>query len=150
MDKLDYKILELLKANGRDTASNISKQIHLSVSAVLDRIKKMEEQGPIQSYTIVINEKAMGNDVTAIMEISLEHPKYYDTFTEAIRDHENVVDCYYLTGDYDFELKISCHSSEELERIHRSIKSIPGVSATRTHFVLKEIKNIYSAIPGAE
>ena len=49
-----------------------------------------------------------------------------------------------------FVLKISCASSDELERIHRNIKSLPGVSATRTHFVLKEIKNTYSAIPGEE
>jgi len=138
MDKLDYRILNILKENGRETASDISKAIHLSVSAVLDRIKKMEEA------------KALGNDVTALMEISLEHPRFHDSFTEVILEHPNILDCYYLTGDYDFVLKISCSSSDELESIHRTIKSIPGVSATRTHFVLKEIKNVYSAIPEEE
>ena len=53
MDKLDYKILNILKENGRETASDISKAIHLSVSAVLDRIKKMEESGIIKGYTAV-------------------------------------------------------------------------------------------------
>ena len=77
-------------------------------------------------------------------------PRFHDSFTEVIMDHPNILDCYYLTGDYDFVLKISCASSDELERIHRTIKSIPGVSATRTHFVLKEIKNMYSAIPEEE
>ena len=52
MDKLDYKILNILKENGRETASDISKAIHLSVSAVLDRIKKMEESGIIKGYTV--------------------------------------------------------------------------------------------------
>ena len=150
MDKLDYKILNILKENGRETASDISKAIHLSVSAVLDRIKKMEESGIIKGYTVRVDAKALGNDVTALMEISLEHPRFHDSFTEVIMDHPNILDCYYLTGDYDFVLKISCASSDELERIHRTIESIPGVSATRTHFVLKEIKNMYSAIPEEE
>ena len=116
----------------------------------LDRIKKMEESGIIKGYTVRVDAKALGNDVTALMEISLEHPRFHDSFTEVIMDHPNILDCYYLTGDYDFVLKISCASSDELERIHRTIKSIPGVSATRTHFVLKEIKNMYSAIPEEE
>ena len=150
MDKIDYKILKILKNNGRETASDIGKAIHLSVSAVLDRIKKMEEAGIIQGYTVMVDSRALGNDVTALMEISLEHPKFHDSFTELIQDHPNIVDCYYLTGDYDFIIKICCASSDELERIHRTIKSTPGVSATRTHFVLKEIKNIYSIIPGGE
>ena len=71
MDKLDYKILNILKENGRETASDISKAIHLSVSAVLDRIKKMEESGIIKGYTVRVDAKALGNDVTALMEISL-------------------------------------------------------------------------------
>ena len=65
MDKLDYKILNILKENGRETASDISKAIHLSVSAVLDRIKKMEESGIIKGYTVRVDAKALGNDVTA-------------------------------------------------------------------------------------
>ena len=90
------------------------------------------------------------NSKIDLMEISLEHPRFHDSFTEIILEHPNILDCYYLTGDYDFVLKISCSSSDELESIHRTIKSIPGVSATRTHFVLKEIKNVYSAIPEEE
>lgn len=147
MDKIDYKILNILKQNGRETASDISKLIHLSVSAVLDRIKKMEDTGVIRGYTVMVDSKALGNDVTAIMEITLEHPRFHDSFIDHIAKHPNIVDCYYLTGDYDFVLKIACASSDELESIHRTIKCIPGVSATRTHFVLKEIKNIYSSIP---
>lgn len=54
-------------------------KVHLSVSAVLDRIKKMEESGLIKGYTVVVDSKAMGNDVTALMEISLEHPRYHDS-----------------------------------------------------------------------
>lgn len=148
MDKTDYRILRILKENGRETASNIGKEIHLSVSAVLDRIKKLEDSGVIKSYTILVDSSKLGNDVIALMEVSLEHPHFYDEFTEAVREIDAVVDCYYLTGDFDFNLKVVCASSDELEQIHRRIKSIPGVSATRTHFALKEVKNVYASIPG--
>ncbi len=147
MDIMDYKILNCLKANARNTASDISKEIHLSVSAVLERIRKMEKNEIIKNYTIIVDQKKLGNDMSALMEISLEHPKFYDSFTTAIKHNPNIVSCYYLTGDFDFLVKILCESSDQLEEIHREIKSLEGVSATKTHFVLKDVKNVFSLIP---
>lgn len=86
----------------------------------------------------------------ALMEVRLEHPKYYDDFTEMVRNNNNIVSCYYLTGDFDFTLKILTDSSDGLEMIHRQIKSMEGVSATKTHFVLKSVKNDLCAIPELE
>ena len=140
MDNIDYKILKILQKNARETASNISKEIHLSVSAVIERIRKLEESRIIREYTIIVDEKKTGNDMIALMEVSLEHPRYFDNFADTI------VSCYYQTGDFDLLLKIACRSSDELEQIHREIMSLEGVSDTRTHVVLKSVKNIYSAI----
>ena len=145
MDAIDYKILKILQKNARETASNISKEIHLSVSAVIERIRKMEETGVIKEYTIIVDEKKTGNEMTALMEVSLEHPKFFDSFADAIQKLEYIVSCYYQTGDFDLIIRISCHSSDELEEIHRQVMSLPGVDATRTHVVLKNVKNIYSA-----
>ena len=147
MDNMDYKILKCLKLNARNKASDISKEIHLSVSAVIERIHKMEKNNVIKNYTIIVDQKKLENDVSALMEISLEHPKFYESFTKAIESNSNIVSCYYLTGDFDFMLKIICQSSDHLERIHREIKSLEGVSATKTHFILKNIKNIFCVIP---
>ncbi|MGN0145109.1 MAG: Lrp/AsnC ligand binding domain-containing protein, partial [Clostridium sp.] len=83
----------------------------------------------------------LGNETSALMEVSLDHPKYYDSFTRAIKGNKNIIFCYYLTGDFDFMLKILCRSSAELEKIHREIKSIEGVSRTKTHVILKNIKD---------
>lgn len=150
MDYIDYKILKELKANAREKASVISEKIGLSVSTVIDRIRKMEDSGIISGYTVKINQKKTGNDMTALMEVSLEHPKYYDEFTEMIRNNPNIVDCYYLTGEFDFILKVITDSSDSLEMIHRNIKSMDGVSATNTHFVLKSVKNEFSILPTIE
>ena len=122
MDYLDQQILMKLKENARQSASDISKEIHLSVSTVIDRIRKMESSGVIESYTVITDEKKTGNDVTALMEISLEHPRYNELFIENIKKNPNIISCYYLTGEFDYLLKIACQSSEHLEQIHHWIK----------------------------
>ncbi|MCP1103367.1 Lrp/AsnC family leucine-responsive transcriptional regulator [Aequitasia blattaphilus] len=147
MDKIDYQILEILKKNGRERASEISKEVHLTVSTVIERIKKMEQSGVIKGYTVLIDEPCMGNDVTVIIEVSLEHPKYEDAFIESINEHPNIIACYYQTGEFDYTLKITCRSSQHLEEIHRWIKDQPGIRKTRTHYVLRTVKNIYTSLP---
>lgn len=150
MDTLDYKILECLKHNARQKASAIGEKINLSVSAVIERIRKLENAGIISGYTVEVDMKKLGQDVTAFMEIGLEHPKYYDSFTQAIKNNPNIISCYYLTGDYDFLIKIVTDSSDSLEILHRYLKSLDGVQSTRTHIVLKNIKNDYVMIPDTE
>lgn len=150
MDAMDIRILECLRKNARKKASDISKEIHLAVSTVIERIRKMEASGLIKAYTIILDEKKLGNDMTVLMEVSLKHPNDYDPFTEMVENHPNIVSCYYMTGDFDFLLKIICKSSDELERLHKFIKGCDGVSATRTHYVLKDIKNSYCTVPTEE
>ena len=147
MDQLDYKILECLKQNARQKASAIGNQISLSVSAVIERIHKLEAAGVITGYTVDLDMKKIGQDVTAFMEIGLEHPRFYDSFTAAVRNNPNIISCYYLTGEYDFLLKIVTDSSDSLERIHRQLKSLDGVQTTKTHFALKSIKNDFVMVP---
>ena len=145
MDKLDYQILNELKKNARQTASDISKSIHLSVSTVIERIKKLEKSGLIQSYTVITDDSKLGNDITVLMEISMEHPRYNEDFIKQVNTHPNIIACYYLTGEFDFLLKICCKSSDHLEQIHKHIKDCNGVRLTRTHYVLRTVKNIHSS-----
>ena len=145
MDKLDYQILNELKKNARQTASEISKNIHLSVSTVIERIRKMEKSGLIQNYTVITDDALLGNDITVLMEISMEHPRYNDDFIRQVNSNPNIIACYYLTGEFDFLLKICCRSSDHPERIHNSIKDCPGVRLTKTHYVLRTVKNIHSS-----
>lgn len=146
MDQVDYKILTILQKNSRQTASAISKEIGLSVSAVIERIHKLEENHIIDKYTIIVNESATGNEMAVLMEVAMENPRYYDSFAAAIREMDHVVSCYYQTGEFDLVLKIVCHSADELAGLHRHIMSLEGVEDTKTHVVLKTIKNIYSSI----
>ncbi|MDY3248770.1 MAG: Lrp/AsnC family transcriptional regulator [Candidatus Choladocola sp.] len=150
MDLIDHKILTALKQNARQKASEISREVHLSVSSVIDRIRKLESSGIIKAYTIITDEASVGNDLTALMEISLEHPRYTEAFVQYVKASPYIVSCYYLTGEFDYMLKICCHSSKDLEAIHRGIKQQEGIRMTKTHYVLRTEKNIYSSLPDLE
>lgn len=146
LDSIDIQILAMLKQNARIKASQISVEVGLSVSSVTERIRKLEKSGVITSYTVLVDQKAIGNDSIALMEVSLEHPKYYDSFADMIAQTRHIASCYYISGDFDFMLKIVA-PSENLEEIHRKIKSFPGVSGTRTNVVLRSMKTESTLLP---
>jgi len=145
MDDVDVRILNCLKENSRENASAIAEKVDMSVSAVIERIRKLENTGVIKKYTTVFDRKKIGNDVLAYIFIGLEHPKYNEGFTEFVRKNKNILEGNYITGDFDFLLKISTGSTEQLEKLLNEIKSVQGVSITRTIIVLSNLKNEFSA-----
>ncbi len=148
MDSIDAKILKLLQKNARITASDIGAEINLSVPAVSERLKKLESSGIISQYTAIINPAHLKKDLTAIMFISLERPKFTDRFVEFVKDEEEILECHYLAGDFDYSLKIITENTGTLEALLNRIKSIQGVQKTRTIVVLSTVKNNYSVSPG--
>lgn len=147
MDSLDYEILRCLKENARENATNIGSKINLSTSAVIERIKKLEASGLIEQYTTIINQSLSGRELTAFISVRLEHPKYNEKFCETVNKQEEIVECHYIAGDFDFMLKIQTASGKTLEKILNYIKSINGVSLTRTSVVLSTIKQEISLLP---
>ena len=147
MDHIDTNILRCLTKDARMNASQISQQVNVSVSAVIERMKKLEASGLIKGYTAVIDERLAGYDVQALISIRLEHPKYNQEFARQMRNHERVMECFYITGDFDYIARISAGSTEELTKILQDLKQIPGVSLTRTYVVLEGIKQNTSVIP---
>lgn len=147
MDNIDVKILKLLQKNARITASDISSEINLSVPAVSDRLKKLEASGIIQQYTAIISPGRLDKELTAMMFISLERPKYTDKFVECIKGENDILECHYIAGDFDYILKIITENTASLEQLLNRIKSIQGVQKTRTIVVLSTAKNNYSVSP---
>ena len=147
MDELDHQILKYLKDNSRMRISVISQKVNLSVTAIIDRIKKLEASGIIKQYTTVIDPGKIGKDITAFISVSLEHPKYNDEFISMVTQNSEILECHYITGDYDFLLKVVTGGSGSLERVLNYIKSLHGVAITRTLVVLSTLKNEISILP---
>ena len=150
MDALDYRILACLKENSRENATNIGAKINLSTSAVIERIKKLENSGLIEQYTTIINQSVLGRELMAFIYVSLEHPKYNEGFVNLINENNSVAECHYIAGDFDFILKIFAQTGKNLEEVLNFIKSIKGVSLTRTSVVLSTNKCEVCLLPDVE
>jgi len=146
MDSTNYQILKWLNKNARMNASDIASRVNLSVSTVIERIKKMERDGIIRKYSVELNPGKLNKDVLAIMLISIEHPKYNKPFISAISNNNSITECMYLAGDSDYMIKIVTDNTKSLESTLNYIKSIEGVSKTRTNIVLSMPKNDSSVI----
>jgi len=141
MDQIDKKILEFLQEHSRATSSEISKRVDLSLPAVSDRIRKLEENGIIERYTVRINRAACGFYLTALVFVSLGDTGHIEDFRKAVVDFPQVIECHHLAGDYDYLLKVLVTGTDELERfLSRQLKSIAGVTKTNTQIVLSTLK----------
>lgn len=147
IDDTDRRILGCLRENARMSASAISERVTLSVSAVIERIKKMEGAGIIRRYTTLLDPACVGRDICAYISVSLEHPKFNEGFSKSVRENPHIDECHYVTGDFDFLVKVATDSTRSLEAVLGEIKSIRGVSLTRTLVVLSTVKQDVPGLP---
>ena len=147
MDALDREILGCLIENGRMTVSEVSQRVKLSIPAVSERIRKLEQSGVVGKYTAILDPVRMDRRLTAIMMVSMERPKYNEGFTSQVLAEPDVLECHYLAGDFDYSLKIVTQDTSSLEKLLNRLKSIPGVQKTRTTVVLSSIKTCATVLP---
>ena len=146
MDKIDEQILSFLSENARTKISYIAQKIHLSETSVIERVKKLENSGVIRQYTTVVDPEKLGLDITAFTYIRIEHPKYNEDFIKQMQENPEIAEIHYITGDYDFLLKIITRSSSSLQRVLNDIKCAPGVSLTRSNIVLSTSKHNFLSV----
>lgn len=146
MDSIDIKIINSLIDNSRTNASEIAEKVNLSVSAVIERIKKLELSGIVKKYTVILDNTLLGKDVSALIMVSLDHPKYNENFVNAVLQHDHITECHYIAGDFDYLVKIETFNTKKLERVLNDIKGVQGVSKTKTMIVLSTLKNEYSTL----
>lgn len=144
-DNRDIKILNILQENARSTASDIAKEVDLSIPAVGERIKKLSEKGLIKRYTAVLDHKQAGLDLTAFVFIVSEHSDHYGEFVKFAENSTAVLECHSIIGGGSHILKVRVENSQALEDLLYEIQNWPGVSRTQSNLVLstyKETSNI--------
>ena len=147
LDTIDVRILEVLQENARVSISELSKQVNLSLSAVSERLKKLENSNIIEQYTTVLNPSAMEKDLSAIMMISMEDPSDTAEFRRLVQELDEILECHYITGTYDYVLKITTKNMATLELLMNKIKSIKSIKHTETNVIFSTIKNKHSVVP---
>jgi Lrp/AsnC family leucine-responsive transcriptional regulator len=149
LDTIDSKILEVLQDNSRVSISDLSKRVNLSLSAVSERLKKLEASGIIEKYTVILDSKALGKELTVLMHISLENPRDTEEFFDIVGRENEILECHYVTGEYDYILRITTKNTATLEALMNRIKAIPKIKRTQTNVVLSSLKRLYSVSPPA-
>lgn len=147
IDIIDVKILEVLQENARVSVSELSKRVNLSLSAVSERLKKLDNSELIQAYTTIIKPEAMGYCLGAIMLVRLDEPGNTPDFVDFIKKSTEIIECYHITGDFDYCLKIQVRGTSELENVINSIKNVASVVRTQSNIILSTLKHNYSVSP---
>lgn len=141
MDTIDLKIIDILKENSRSTASEISKKVNLSIPAVAERIRKMEEAAMIEKYTIKVNREKMNYKILAFIFINIDRTENVEGFREAIVQHNCVLECHHVAGEYDYLIKVLVEDTKSLEHfLSNTLKKIKGVLKSNTIISLSSLK----------
>ncbi|MBI2769368.1 MAG: Lrp/AsnC family transcriptional regulator [Burkholderiales bacterium] len=147
LDKLDKAILRCLQQNGRETYDVIGQEVSLSSSAVLRRVKRMEEAGVIDRYVALVRPEAVGLGLTAYLNVRLEkHTESHkrnpmDVFRASVQAWPEVVECASLTGDMDYLLRVVVQDMAHYSRfIMDTLLKHPSVQDCKTSFVLDRVK----------
>ncbi len=147
MDDIDRKILRKLQENARATLSDLSGEVALSIPAVSERLKKLEASGVILRYTAILNPAMLNKHLMALMFLRFDSPKHGDRFAGFVQKEPEIKECYYITGDFDYSLKIVTENTGALEKLLTRIKNVPGVVKTQTIIILSTITDSPSVLP---
>ena len=140
IDEIDAKILELLQRNGRMKRSDVADEVDLSISAVSERMRKLEERGVIEGYAALVDAKRLRLDITAFIRVSVDGSEHYSDFVDRVTDMEHVLELHSITGEGSHVMKVRTADTTALERFLSDIQALPGVSRTTTSIVLSTFK----------
>lgn len=147
MDELDKKILLHIQHFGRSSYAEIGGAVGLSVSAVNERLKKLEKQGVIAGWTARIDPLAAGNGVLAFVYVLIERPEHEAAFMALVRDEPAIQECHHVASDWSYLLKVRAPSLLALEElVARKIKGLPGIPRSQTVIVMSTAKET-AAVP---
>ncbi|WP_353777516.1 Lrp/AsnC ligand binding domain-containing protein [Winogradskyella sp. 3972H.M.0a.05] len=144
LDVIDKQLLKLLQSDSKQTNKELSGKLNLSVTAVYERIKKLEREGIIDHYAALVNKEVVGQDFVAFCHIKLiQHSKEFVTkFEREITKLQEVLECYHVSGDYDYILKVVVEDMETYrEFMVNKLTAISHIGSTHTTFVINEVKH---------
>lgn len=142
LDSVDVAILSELQVHGRLTNSELAERAGLSASACHRRVKALESAGVIDRYVAILSEKALGRGITVYVQVTLDNQKRetlvaFETAVEAVPE---VMECYLMSGDADYLVRVLVRDANDYERVHREVLSgLPGVARLVSSFTIRRV-----------
>jgi Lrp/AsnC family leucine-responsive transcriptional regulator len=143
LDKFDVAILQALQRDARMSLQELSQHVGLTSSPCWSRIKRMEQAGVIEGYTVQLNAERLDLSDTVIVQVTLDshsdEPRY--EFVRALEAIPEVIEAFLVSGDYDYYVKIAVRDTRDYERLLRErLYKIPGIRHSKSSFVLRTLK----------
>jgi DNA-binding Lrp family transcriptional regulator len=143
LDAVDLKILNELQRDGSLSNVELAKRVHLSPSPCLARVKALEQAGVIDRYVALANASVLGLGLNVFISISLKEQskEALATFEQRIAEHDEVMECYLMTGDSDYLIRVALPDIAALEKfILEQLTPIAGIEKIRSSFALKQVR----------
>lgn len=144
LDAIDRRILRELQADGRITNLKLAEAVHLSPTAVLERVKRLTRDGVIQGYEARLDPALLGAGLMVFIEVLLDRtvPDVMENFRAAVQARPEILECHLVAGGFDYLLKTRVADMAAYRALlGSSIWSLPGVRETRTYAVMEEVKS---------
>jgi Lrp/AsnC family leucine-responsive transcriptional regulator len=144
LDPTDKKLLQFLQEDAKKTTKELATKLHLSVTAVYERIKKLEREGIVQKYVALLNRNTIQKGFVVFCHIKLlQHSKdFLTTFESQVVQLDEVLECFHVSGDYDYILKICVNNMEEYrEFMVTKLTTLQHIGSTHSTFMIGEVKN---------
>ncbi len=140
LDDIDVKILDILQKQGRTRRNDLAEKVDLSIPAVSERLRKLEEAEIITGYFAKLNHRKLGKEITAFIAVTVDSSKHFSTFVDHSDNADDILECHAVTGEGTHTLKVRTENPESLEKLLGKIQSWPGVVKTTTSVVLSTSK----------
>lgn len=152
LDRYDRAILRILQQDARITNALLAEKVSLSESACLRRVRALEESGIIERYGALLEQRKAGYAANVFVTITLDRQKQsgLDAFESAVRKIPEVMECYLMTGEHDYLLRLIVKDLADFERLHsQHLTRLPNVSRVQSSFAVRTVQR-FSAIPMEE
>jgi Lrp/AsnC family leucine-responsive transcriptional regulator len=143
LDRYDRAIISALQLHGRISNNVLAESVSLSESATLRRVRALEESGFIEGYTALINQQKAGCPVNVFVNITLERQEQalLAQFEAAVRQVPEVMECYLMSGEYDYLLRVVLADTADFERLHsQHLTRLPNVARVHSSFALRSVQ----------
>jgi len=144
LDTIDKKLINLLQQDSKQTTKQLSLQLNLSITAVYERVKKLENQKVIEKYVAIVNKNKIEKAFLVFCHIKLmQHSKeYLNTFEYEILKLEEVSECFHVSGDYDYILKVYVKDMDAYRNfVVTKLTAIKHIGSTHSTFAIEQVKN---------
>ncbi|MFD2601700.1 MULTISPECIES: Lrp/AsnC family transcriptional regulator [Flavobacterium] len=148
IDTIDLQLLNILHENSNHTTKELAKMVNLSPSPVFERVKRLEKNGYIKKYIAILDAEKLNQGFTVFCNIRLkQHDRNIgNEFVKDILAIDEIIECYNISGDYDFLLKVTVRDMKHYQDfVFNKLGSVTSIGSTHSMFVMAEMKNTYGA-----